>query len=160
MAAAIFPGGLQSAIMIICYRFSCTFIQQNWISIPGGLHFTPLLAAIHARTLKTLGRALLSLLSVSADQDSSASRVRIITGLLQTKIIPETDALGDALVSDVRMSVVNIILSLIRNDGSESAQWSISTMCQWYRGPTMWKSSIEKTLRSLVSNCLNALGYS
>jgi hypothetical protein len=119
------------------------------------LHFTPLLAAIQVRTLKNLGRALLSLLSVPVDQYISVSRAQVITRLLQTKIIPEMDALYP-IVSDPRILVVKIILSLIRNDRSKTAtKWSVSIICQWYEGSTMWRSTVEETLRSLVRNVFN-----
>jgi hypothetical protein len=68
------------------------------------------------------------------------------------------DSLDDSIVSDARILVVKIILSLIRSDESKTAtQWSVSIICQWYGGSTMWKSSIEETLRSLVRNYLMAI---
>ena len=116
------------------------------------------MASIHARTLKNLGRGLLILLSLPVDHSISASRMQVVTRALQTRIIPEMDSLDDSIVSDARISVVKVMLSLIRNDKSNMATgWSISIICQWYEGSTMWRSSIEEALRSLVRIYLIAI---
>ncbi|KAF8068970.1 hypothetical protein FPV67DRAFT_1414491 [Lyophyllum atratum] len=127
-------------------------LEQRWIKSPKEVKFTPLLRAIHARTLNGLTRALLSLLSVPLDQAASILQAQCAARVLQEKFIADIDALSDVVKSDARLNVVNAVLELICMDrAKEPMRWGLSLVNQWYRGSSTWKAYLDKTLQEFIS---------
>ncbi|KAG6812874.1 hypothetical protein H0H92_015802 [Tricholoma furcatifolium] len=126
-------------------------VEQYWTNRPGKTTFTPLLSAIHARTLNSISRALLSILSVPLDQAACLKRAQCISQILMEKLIPDIDALGDIVKPDTRVNVVNAVLELICMDrAKEPTRWGLSLVNQWFRESSVWKSSIDTTLQNFI----------
>ncbi|KAG6915507.1 hypothetical protein DXG01_011132 [Tephrocybe rancida] len=126
-------------------------LEQYWIKSPKDIKFTPLLTAIHARTLNSLSRALLNILSIPLDQAASLQRAQCAAQLLQDRFIPDIEALGNAIKPEARVNVVNAVLELVCMDRArEPTRWGLSLVHNWYRGPSIWKASLDSTFQDFI----------
>ncbi|KAG6901982.1 hypothetical protein C0995_005941 [Termitomyces sp. Mi166 len=127
-------------------------VEHYWIKCPTETRSTPLLSAIYTRTLNGLGRALLTILSIPLDQEASLQRAQRAAQLIQKRLIPDVDALGDAVKPQARMNIVNAVLELVCMDrASESVRWGLSLLHTWYRESSLWKSHLDLTLQDFIS---------
>ncbi|KAG5646355.1 hypothetical protein DXG03_003678 [Asterophora parasitica] len=127
-------------------------LQHYWVRSPKEITFTPLMSAIHGRTLNGMSRAVMGLLLVPLDQSAYILRARCAARILEEKFIPDMDTLGDVVRSEARANVVNAVLELICMDkAQEPTRWGLSLVTQWYRGSSTWKISLDKTLQEFVS---------
>ncbi|RDB29723.1 hypothetical protein Hypma_014167 [Hypsizygus marmoreus] len=128
-------------------------LEQYWIKHHKGTQFTPLLSAIHARTLSGLSRAVFNLLSVPLDQAAYLLRAQCAAHLLQKRFIPDMDTLGNTVSVESRVYVASIVLELICMDrAKDPTRWGLSLLAQWYREQSVWRSCLDITLREVVSN--------
>lgn len=75
-----------------------------------------------------------------------------IVRFLQTRVIPEAEAVQGSSAVETRGNVVRIILELIgMEEAAPAARWGLTLVCDWYLKPTEWNSSFEKTVKHLVS---------
>jgi hypothetical protein len=75
----------------------------------------------------------------------------LIVRLLQTRVIPEVQGIGENNASETRGNIIKIMLELICMENTkELTQWAISLICHWYREVAEWKSNFEKTLQHSV----------
>ncbi|KAG5721509.1 Unc-80 like protein [Termitomyces sp. T112] len=127
-------------------------VEQYWIKSPAKTQFTPLLSTIYARTLSGVSRALVSILSVPLDQGASLQRAQHAVKLIQSRLILDMDALGDAVELEARMNIVKAVLELVCIDRArEPVQWGLSLLHTWYRGSSLWKSYLNATLQDFIS---------
>ncbi|KAF9467893.1 hypothetical protein BDZ94DRAFT_914598 [Collybia nuda] len=128
-------------------------LQDHWITYPKGGQYTPLLAAIHSRTLNSFTRGLLSILAIPVDQSLYVSQAQHIARTLQKQVIPEIEAMGDKNVMECQSNVVKIALELICMDKArELMRWGIALIVHWYGTSPFWKSSMERAIREIVTN--------
>ncbi|KAF5379141.1 hypothetical protein D9615_005965 [Tricholomella constricta] len=129
-----------------------TVLEQYWIKSPKEAKFTPLLSAIYARSLNGISRAIQSLLFVPLDQAAYILRAQCTARILQERIIPDMNVLGDIVKLDARINVVNAVLELICMDrAKEPTRWGLSLVNQWYRESSVWKLCLDKTLQEFIS---------
>lgn len=132
-------------------------LQDYWIAYPKGGRYTLLLAAIHARTLNSFTRGLLSILTIPVDQSLYLLRAQHVARILQKRVIPEIEAIGDKVALECQTNVVKIAIELICMDKArEPTRWGIALVVQWYTTSPLWKPSIEKALREMVSTTIFA----
>lgn len=130
-------------------------MQDHWITYPKGGQYTPLLAAIHARTLNSFTRAVLSILAVPVDQSLYVLQAQHIARTLQKRVIPEIEALGDKNTLECQSNVVKITIDLICMDKArEPMRWGIALIVHWYSTAPFWKSSMERAIREIVSTMI------
>ncbi|KAG5636833.1 hypothetical protein H0H81_006660 [Sphagnurus paluster] len=137
-----------------CNHDSCLWLFQNllekfWIS---SKEFTPLLSAIHTRTLLSLSHALLALLSIPLDQSAYLRRARCAAQIVQERFIPDMDALGDSVKMDARVNIVNVVLELTCMDRAKDAtRWGVGLLNRWSNKASGWKVCLDKALEELIS---------
>lgn len=127
-------------------------VERYWIKSPAEMEFTPLLSAIYARALHAFSRALLDILSVPLDQGPSLQRAQCASQLIQSRLIPDVDALGNAVKQEAKINIIKVVLELICMDRAKGpVQWGLSLLHTWYRGPSVWKCHLDLTLQDIAS---------
>ncbi|KAG6897033.1 hypothetical protein C0992_004506 [Termitomyces sp. T32_za158] len=128
------------------------YVEHYWIRGPAETKFTPLLLAIYTRTLDTLSRALLDILFVPLDQGASLEGAQHVARLVQSRLIPDIELLGNAVKPEAKMNIVKVVLELSCMDRAiEPVQWGLSLLHTWYRGPSVWRSHLDLTLQEIAS---------
>ncbi|KAG6885182.1 hypothetical protein C0993_005089 [Termitomyces sp. T159_Od127] len=126
-------------------------VEHYWIKVPEETKLTPLLSAIYIRTLKALSRALLNILLVPLDQGASSQRAHCLAQLIQSRLIPDMDALN-AVKPEAKINVIKTVLQISCIDSSRGpVQWGLSLLHTWYCGTSVWKSHLELTLQEIIS---------
>ncbi|KAG6850090.1 hypothetical protein H0H93_001223 [Arthromyces matolae] len=127
-------------------------IEQYWTKEPQEIQFTPLLSSIYARALDGLSRALLSIILIPQDQTATVQTAHRAAQIIQARLNPFLDALDKAVRPEAMMNVVNAVWELIcMEKDKEVSRWALSLVHSWYRGLSIWKSSLDSTLQDFIS---------
>jgi hypothetical protein len=90
------------------------------------------------------------------EDTADSMSAQLIAGYLDTRVIPEAEAINGGTINDVRRVIVRIVLQfLCTRDTGELTQWAASLLSHWYREEPSWKSCFESTLKALVRFVIN-----
>lgn len=123
--------------------------QEYWPQL--SVSFSPLLRVIHIRKLALFGRGILSLLSKSRASNTLRFDADATFRILQTRVVPEMEAIGGADAEEARSYIVRVALELICiHDMQEMTAWIAATIFRWHSEEPDWKSALEKSIQQLV----------
>ena len=133
-----------------------TSCQEYWSSSDSSILLSPLLTAMTWRKLKTFVNASVSLiLNAASDCHKVVADADMIIRLLQTRILPEVEAMQDgafAVVSEIQSSIIRLILELLCVRGSSGREYVMVYFSQWVQEGGKWRDSVERSLQESVRN--------
>lgn len=116
-----------------------------------------------------ISSALALLSSSPKDAVTRLADADVIVRILRTRIFPEVEALSEKDSMEARGRAVKLVLELMCIQNGGEHEYLVVQFCHWYQDTQTWKSSIENTIRDVVScgqtglNCFvhdrNILGH-
>ncbi|OSC98071.1 hypothetical protein PYCCODRAFT_1375895 [Trametes coccinea BRFM310] len=131
-------------------------VEEYWSSLGSSMALTPLLTTMTWRKLKSFINASITLLSSALSHARTAVEdADVIIHLLRTRILPEVEAMQDdtfGVVSEIRSSVVRLVLELLCVRGSADREYLMVYFCHWFQDGGPWKQSVDKSLQDFLAN--------
>ncbi|KAF8635387.1 hypothetical protein AX15_000390 [Amanita polypyramis BW_CC] len=127
--------------------------NEKWVSLHKDSDLSPLLLTLHAEKLNSLSRAAAYVISShETDPGLPDSELQLVLQLLQDRILPEINFIGANKAAKARQSVAKAILYVVTlNRHKHLEQWVTSTIHEWYRSSTDWKSAFESILQDVIN---------
>ncbi|KAI0947727.1 hypothetical protein AcW1_009415 [Taiwanofungus camphoratus] len=131
----------------------CNLLEEYWPLPEQSLILTPLLSCMHSHKLKMFISSALALLSSSPkDAVTRLADADVIVRILRTRIFPEVEALSEKDSMEARGRAVKLVLELMCIQNGGEHEYLVVQFCHWYQDTQTWKSSIENTIRDVVTN--------
>lgn len=97
-------------------------------------------------------KSALALLSdTSSDSPAVLGDAEVIIRILRTRLLPEVEAIRGADPTEIQSNVIRLVLELLCVKDCPEQEYLLMHLSNWYEDANGWKSSVEQTLKNLVS---------
>ncbi|OCH88423.1 hypothetical protein OBBRIDRAFT_734457 [Obba rivulosa] len=128
-------------------------LEEYWSLPEPNVSFTLLLSCIHWRKVKTFIKSALVLLSTeSSDYHAALADAEAIIRILRVRILPEVVAIRGADSTEIQSNVIRLVLELLYIKECPEQEYLLMHLANWYEDAHGWKSSVEQTLKDLITN--------